>query len=207
MSILSRLSSAQDRRDEELNKALARELVRTKNTEGIQEIAKNLWNKDKKIQSDCDGVMEEIGRNEPELIERYVYDFLKLLSGKRNRRIWQSMICLSLIAEGKAREIYENRESVIEAVEKGSFITQDNGIKTLAKIASVDDEYHLEIFPYLIKKLDTCRPKSVAQYAESIFYAVKPENREEYLRVLNRRMGILSSSQKRRVKKVMRQLE
>ena len=46
----------QDRRDEEPNKELARELVQTNNIEGIQEVAENLWNKDKKIQSDCDGV-------------------------------------------------------------------------------------------------------------------------------------------------------
>jgi len=63
MSILSRLSSAQDRRDEELNKELARELVHEKNIAGIQEIAVNLWNQDTRIQSDCDGVMEEIGRH------------------------------------------------------------------------------------------------------------------------------------------------
>jgi hypothetical protein len=49
MSILSRLSSAQDRRDEELNKELARELVQTKNVVGIQEIAENLWHEDTKI--------------------------------------------------------------------------------------------------------------------------------------------------------------
>ncbi|MEA3334552.1 MAG: hypothetical protein U9R25_01490 [Chloroflexota bacterium] len=207
MSVLSKLASMQDRRDEEPNKELARELVRTKNTEGIQEIAENLWSKDKKIQSDCDGVMEEIGRNDPELIEEYVFDFLKLLSDKRNRRVWQSMICLSLIAEQKAQEIFENREYIIEAVEKGSVITQDNGIRTLAKVASVEDEYNQAIFPYLIEKLKTCRSKSVAQYAESIFCAVKLENQEEYIGVLNKRLGVLSSSQQRRVKKILRQLE
>ena len=68
MSVLSILASIQDRRDEEPTKELARELVRTNNVEGIQEIAENLWNKDKRIQSDCDGVIEEIGRNAPELI-------------------------------------------------------------------------------------------------------------------------------------------
>lgn len=207
MSVLSKLASMQDRRDEEPNKALARELVRTKNIDGIQEIAENLWNKDKRIQSDCDGVMEEIGRNAPELIEGYFFDFLKLLSDKRNRRVWQSMICLSLIAEEKAREIFENKDTIIDVVEKGSVITQDNGIKTLAKIASVDDEYHQAIFPYLMEKLKTCRPKSVTQYAESIFCAVQPENREEYRDVLEKRVGILSSSQQRRMKKILRELE
>jgi len=207
ISILSRLSSAQDRKDEEPNKELARELIQTKNLAGIQEIAENLWNKDPRIQSDCDGVMEEIGRNEPELIEAYVFDFLKLLSSKRNRRIWQSMICLSMIADRKPKEIFENSEKIIRVMEKGSVITQDNGIKTLAKVASANDEYSQEIFPYLMVQLKGCRPKSVPQYAESIFCAVNSENGEEYREILVQRFEELSTSQQKRVEKVLKKLE
>ena len=94
----------QNRRDEEPNKDLAKELVEQKDIEGIREIAENLWNKDKKMQSDCDSAMEEIGRNAPELIEEYVADFLKLLSSKNNRRVWGAMINLSLIAEKNQRK-------------------------------------------------------------------------------------------------------
>jgi len=207
MSILSRLSSMQGRKDEELNKELARELVQTKNLAGIQEIAENLWNPDTRIQSDCDGVMEEIGRNEPELIEAYVFDFLKLLSSKRNRRVWQSMICLSLIADRKPKEIFERRAEIIKVMEKGSVITQDNGIKTLAKVASAEDEYNGVIFPYLLEQLRGCRSKSVPQYAESIFCAVNTENVEEYRKILTQRFEELSISQQRRVKKVLEKLE
>ncbi len=205
MSVLSKLASSLNRRDEEANKELGRELVRTKNLAGIQEIGENLWNRDKKIQSDCEAVMEEIGRNAPELIEDFVYDFLKLLSSKNNHRVWQSMINLSLIAERKPDEIFEKRETIFEAIKKGSVITQDNGIKTLAKVASADDKYNKVLFPYLIEQLKTCRPKSVPQYAESIFMAVKAENREEYLSLLKQRVGTLSASQQSRVKKIMRQ--
>jgi hypothetical protein len=197
----------QGRRDEEPNKELGRELVRTGNIEGIQEIAENLWNSDTKIQSDCDGVMEEIGRQKPELIEEYVFDFLKLLSDKRNRRVWQAMICLSFLGESKSVVIFDNRETIVDAVEIGSVITLDNGINILARVASVEDEYHQELYPYLMEKLKTCRPKSVAQYAESIFCAVKTENREEYCEVLEKRLGILTSTQQRRVQKIIRELE
>ena len=46
MRVLNKLASMQDRRDEELNKDLAQELVEQKNIEGIREIAENLWNMD-----------------------------------------------------------------------------------------------------------------------------------------------------------------
>jgi hypothetical protein len=207
MSILSRLSSAQDRRDEELNKELARDLVQTKNISGIQEIAENLWHEDARIQSDCDGVMEEIGRNEPELIEAYVFDFLKLISNKRNRRVWQAMICLSLIADRKPEEIFEKRAEIFKVMAKGSVITRDNGIKTLAKVAATNDEYSQEIFPYLMEQLRGCRSKSVPQYAESILCAVITENVTEYRTILTQRFEELSTSQLRRVKKVLKKLE
>ena len=203
MSILSKLSSAQDQRDEEPNKVLARELIQTRNNAGIQEIADNLWHEDPRIQSDCDGVMEEIGRNEPELIADYVSDFLKLLSSKRNRRVWQSMICLSLIADHKPKEIFEMRSEIIRVMEKGSVITLDNGIKTLAKVAATDKKYSQEIFPYLLEQLRECRSKSVPQYAESILCAVNTENRENYMDVLNQRLEELSSTQQYRAKKVL----
>jgi len=205
--MLSKLASMQDRRDEELNKELGQELARTKNIDGIREIAENLWNKDTKIQSDCDGVMEEIGRNEPELIETYVMDFLKLLSSKRNRRVWQSMICLSLIADRKPREIFKNREDIVNAMEKGSVITQDNGIKTLAKVASTEDKYNQVIFPYLMERLKTCRSKSVPQYAESILCAINSENEEKYKEILTQRYEELTKPQQRRAKKILKQLE
>jgi hypothetical protein len=207
MSLLTQLSSAQGRRDEELNKKLARELVQTKNITGIQEIAENLWNEDPKIQSDCDGVMEEIGRNDPELIAPYVFDFLKLISNKRNRRVWQAMICLSLIAELKASDIFDHREDIFQAMEKGSVITLDNGIKTLAGVASVTEDFNEEIFPYLMEQLERCRSKSVPLYAESIFCAVNPSNREQYKNILEQRKEELSIPQQKRVQKILRRME
>ncbi|MGC9396929.1 MAG: hypothetical protein ACP5J4_18950 [Anaerolineae bacterium] len=206
MSVLAKLASMQGRKDEEPNKALGRELARTRDLEGIREIAENLWHKDTKIQSDCDGVMEEIGRNAPELIEAYVSDFLKLLSSKRNRRVWQSMICLSLIADRKPREIFENRATIIRAMEKGSVITLDNGIKTLAKVAAAEEAYRRELFPYLLAQLRSCRPKSMPQYAESILCAVNTENAAAYKDVLTRRFDELSTSQQRRIEKILKKL-
>ena len=207
MPVLSKLASAQDRRDEEPNKELAKELVDQKDIEGIRKIAEYLWDKDKKIQSDCDSVMEEIGRNAPELIEEYIADFLKLLSSKNNRRVWGAMINLSLIADKKSKEIFESLESIIETIKNGSVITRDNGIKTLAIVASTEEEYNQIILPFLIGQLKTCRPKSVPQYAESIFCAVKLENREQYIEVLKKRLGTLSSSQQNRVKNLLQKLQ
>jgi hypothetical protein len=117
------------------------------------------------------------------------------------------MICLSLIADRKPEEIFEKRAEIIKVMEKGSVITQDNGIKTLAKVAAANDEYSQELFPYLLEQLRGCRSKSVPQYAESILCAINTENEAEYKETLMQRFEELSTAQQNRVKKVLKRLE
>ena len=49
MSILDRLAHSQNRRDEELNMAPAKQLAAARDKAGIRELAKNLWNDDAEI--------------------------------------------------------------------------------------------------------------------------------------------------------------
>ena len=107
MSILSKLASAQGRKDEEPNKELAKELVANNDIDGIREAAENLRNKDKRIQTDCLSVLEQVGLLEPELIEDYVADFIELVFSRDNRLVWAAMINLALIADRKPQEIFD----------------------------------------------------------------------------------------------------
>jgi hypothetical protein len=52
MTILNKLASALNRRDEAPNQALADEIVRTSDTGAIGELVKNLSNKNKSIQKE-----------------------------------------------------------------------------------------------------------------------------------------------------------
>ena len=114
------------------------------------------------------------------------------------------MINLALIADRKPQEIFEGYDEIVEVIEKGSVITKDNGIKTLAKVASANAEYGEVILPNLMEQLRSCRSKSVPQYAESIRVAVKSDNQEQYLSILNERLDALSAAQQRRVKKLLK---
>ena len=204
MSVLSRLASAQDRRDENPKKDLGRELVENHDIEGIQEVAANLRNKDKRVRTDCLSVLEQVGLLQPELTEDFVADFIELVFSKDNRLVWAAMINLALIADRRPRERFERNDDIVEVIEKGSVITKDNGIKTLAKVASTSTEYKKVIIPYLMEQLRSCRSKSVPQYAESIRCAVDLDNQDQYLSILNERFDALSAAQQRRVKKLLK---
>lgn len=207
MSILDRIASQQNRRDEILNQELAKELAATGNIEGIREIAENLYNKDKNIQSDCIKVLYEIGYLKPESIADYIADFIKLLKSKNNRLVWGSMIALFTIGKLRADVIYENLNVLYTAMNQGSVITMDNGIKVLAVVSAHNEKYENTIFPYLMEHLKTCRPKEVCQHAESTFVAVNNQNKDNFYQVLKQRESDLTGSQLTRLKKIYKAIE
>ncbi len=207
MPVLDRIAYFQNRRDEAPNQELARELAQAKDAAGVKEIATNLWHKDANVRSDCLKVLYEIGYLDPLLIAGYAGDFLKLLRSKNNRLVWGSMIALSTVAEIKAAEIYVHREDIKKAMEEGSVITVDGGVKTLALAASKNDEYRRDIFPYLLHHLATCRPKDVPQHAESTLVAVDASSKQAFIDVLSNRLTDLTGAQVTRVKKVIKEAE
>lgn len=207
MSVLNKIAHFQNRRDETPNQVLAKDLAEKKNRKGIREIAENLWNENPNIQSDCLKVLYEIGYLNPELIADYAGDFLKLMKSRNNRLVWGSLIALSTIAGLKAEEIYGHYEEIWKVMDKGSVITVDNGVKTLALVAAGNDARRKKIFPYLLRHLETCRPKDVPQHSEKIVVAVNAKNRDEFIQVLEKRMVDMTGSQVTRVKRVMRAAE
>lgn len=206
MSANNELACAMGRRDEVPNQELARKLAAGKDSEGIREIVEGLGNKDRDIQNDCIKVLYEIGYIAPELIGEYVLDFLKLLPSRNNRLAWGGMIALATIADLKPFEIAEHFDDIKKAIESGSVITVDNGVKVLAKAAAAGAEYNAEIFPYLIEHLLTCRPKEVAQHAESTACAVNEGNKDKFSEVLNQRLPMVTEAQAARIQKLLRKL-
>jgi hypothetical protein len=206
MSALDRIAHFQNRRDEVPNQELARDLASGKDRAGIREIAENLWNKDKGIQADCIKVLYEVGYLEPALIAGHVEDFIKLLKSRNNRLVWGGMIALGTVADLKPDVIFAHLAEIEKAINTGSVITVDNGVRTLALAASVGGKYNKAIFPYLIDHLQTCRPKDVPQHAEKTIPAVvNSSNKKEFIAVLEKRMVDLSGSGLSRVKKVIKE--
>ena len=207
MTVMNKLAHVQGRRDEIPNQELARELAETRDETGIQEIIDGLKSKDQKVQNDCIKVAYEIGYLAPELISVYAHEFLDLLRSRNNRLVWGGMIALASIAEIKADDLYEERDKLIKAIDQGSVITQDNGIRVLARVASQKREYRVELFPYLLAHLETCRPKDVAQRSEQIVKAVDANNKQQFIAVIEKRMAYLSPSQVKRLEKVIKEAE
>lgn len=206
MSVLNKLASAQQRQDDVPNQELARELAHTKNTTEIRELVDNLHNRNAQIQSDCIKTLYELGYLAPELIADYVQEFIGLITSKQNRLVWGGMIALSTIATLKAPEIFQHRATLKKVIANGSVITVDNGIKTLAFVASTNAAYRAEISPYLFQHLRECRPKEVPMHAEFIAVAITPEGAPIFREVLAARTSDLKPPQVKRIEKILKNL-
>lgn len=206
MSVLNKIAFYQNRRDEVPNQQLAKELAQTENKTGIAEIASNLQNKNKNVQSDCLKVLYEIGYLKPELIADYVSDFLELLKSKNNRMVWGGMIALATIADKKPKEIYAELDDVKEAIDRDTLITLVWGIKALSKVAAADKKYKQKIFPYLVIQLKKCIPRDFPLHIESTLPAIDDQNKKEILKIIEARKPEMTTSQLTRLKKATKNL-
>jgi hypothetical protein len=207
MPVLNRIAYFQGRRDELPNQDLARSLARTRNRRGIHEIAENLHNGNRNIQSDCLKVLYEIGYLDPSLITGYAGDFLDQLHSRNNRMVWGSMIALATISRLQARVIGRRLDEVIQAVDTGSLITVVWGVKTLAGVAEASRTHRARIVPVLVRQLRTCLPRDVPMHAQSMLPALDASNRARFLAALSSRLPDLSPAQATRLRKVLRTIE
>lgn len=207
MSVLDQIAHFQGRRDEVPNQELARQLAGARDAEGVREIAKNLWHRDRRVQADCIKVLYEVGYLAPELVAPYASEFLKLLRSRNNRLVWGGMIALATIAGLATDTLYPQRAEILKAMEHGSVITVDAGVQALAGLAATRAERRRELLPILFEHLRTCRPKDVAQHCEKIAPAVDAEHADAFIQVLETRMEDLSKAQVSRVNRVVRQVK
>ncbi|HJS29833.1 MAG TPA: hypothetical protein VJ768_09435 [Anaerolineales bacterium] len=205
--VLQRISTNQGRRDETPNLELARDLAGARDRAGIAEIAANLSNEKEGVRNDCIKVLYEIGTIDPELIAEYAPDFLRLLQDRNNRMVWGGMTALSASAPLQAGLLCQHFDEITRAIEAGSVITRDHGVRVLASLAASEEKCSQAAFAYLLETLQTCRPKDVPQFAEFALRRVNTKNGGEFVGVLEKRLTQLSAPQAKRVRKVIREAQ
>jgi len=206
MSVLDKLATALNRRDEVPNQELAKEIVRTNDRRAVKELVENLAHQDKKIQSDCIKVLYEIGEREPALIAPYYREFGKLLDRKNNRLVWGAMTALDSITTQEPKGVYGLLAKVLDVADSGSVITRDHAVGILVKLGTLK-QYADECMPLLVEQLLTCPNNQFPMYAEMSLALGNDKNKAALQKVMTRRLdGLEKESQKKRVAKVLKGL-
>jgi len=207
MSVLDHLASAQGRRDEVPNVELAQRLVAQSDSKGIKELVGALHHKKKAIRHDALKALYEVAALQPDLVAPYAEDFLGLLGHKDSRMVWGSMTALGKIASLQAKLLNKYFEVICNAMERGSVIACDHGVKVLAAVAARSGGSGNKFFDYLLEHLRTCRSKEVPQHGESAFVAVRAKNAKAFKAVLIARQKEFTPPQARRIHKLLQQTE
>src|SRR3989441_12589003 len=206
MTILDKLASSLNRRDEVPNQQLAMQIVDGNDEKAVLELVRNLTNKNREIQSDCIKVLYEVGERKPALIARYAGEFSSLLDSENNRLVWGGMAALDQIALADPKTIYGMLTKIVGSGERGSVITRDHAVGILIKLASLA-QYREKVIPLLIEQLKRSPTNQLPVYSENLVPIVTDKNRAAFVRTLASRLDDIHKVAKRkRVERVIAKL-
>jgi hypothetical protein len=206
MTILDKLATSLNRRDEVPNQELAKKIAETNDKKAVKELIENLHNKSKDIQHDCIKVIYEIGVLKPRLIVEYYKEILALLISKNNRMQWGAMIALNSITNEAPDIIYKSLGKIIDAADKGSVITNDHCVKILVKLCAINKDAE-DAFTLLNERLKISPVNQLAMYAENALPVINDKNKTSFIKTLNFRLGdIEKDTLRKRVEKVIKKL-
>lgn len=204
MSIIPKLATSLNRRDEVPNQELAAEIVKSGDKAAINELVENLANKNKGIRNDCIKVLYEIGYVEPKLIAQHMTAFLDLLTSKDNRLQWGAMYALGCVAKAKPDDVFANLQKIIDAADLGSVITRDGCVRILITLCN-STKYRDVAFSHLLEQLTSCPTNQLPMYAEEAFSVINADNKDRFVKVLSARLDeIEKDSKRKRVEKVIK---
>ncbi len=206
MSILNKLATSLNRRDEVPNQELAKQIAKTNNAKAVEELVENFNNKNISIQSDCIKVIYEIAVLKPQMIAGYITELLALLTNKNNRLQWGGMIALDIITNENPAAIYKALPKIIDAADNGSVITNDHCVGILIKLCAIK-KYTADAFDLLNERLKKCPTNQLPMYAENALPAINDINKTVFTKTLQARLPEIEKDTKRlRVEKVINKL-
>lgn len=206
MSVLDKLASSLGRRDEVPNKELALLIADKNDKKAIAELAENLGNKNKEIQSDCIKTLYEVGELKPVLVAPYAKDFIALLDSKNNRLQWGAMTALSSIAAENPKDVYAALAKIVAVADKGTVITKDHCVKILVKLCALK-QYADTAFPLLAEQILNSPVNQLPTYAENAMPYVKEEDKAGFISMLKSRVAdVTTDTKKKRLEKVIEKL-
>ena len=206
MSIIDKLSTSLNRRDEIPNQELAKIIAASNDKIAVKELIQNLQNKNKGIQGDCIKVIYEIGFTKPTLIADYSKELIELLNNKNNRLQWGAMIALDTITNENPKVIYKALGKIIAVADQGSVITNDHCVGILIKLCSIKP-YSEEAFVLLLERLKISPTNQLPMYAEKALPIITDKNKAPFIKLLTTRLPEIEKDTKRvRVEKVIKKI-
>ena len=204
MSVINKLASSLNRRDEVPNQELAKQIATKGDKKAVNELIDNLNNKSKDIQNDCIKVLYEIGEIKPSLIAGYAKEFIALLDHKNNRLQWGAMTAINTITLENSKLVNGALTKIISSAEKGSVITRDYAVNILIKLCSLK-QYSKNAFSLLNEQILASPVNQLPMYAERAMAIINDNNKNIFIKTLSSRLeDIDKESKRKRIQRVIK---
>jgi len=204
MSVINKLASSLNRRDEVPNQELAKQVASKGDKKAVKELIDNLNNKSKDIQNDCIKVLYEIGEIKPALIAGYAKEFIALLDHKNNRLQWGAMTAINTITLENPKLINGALTKIISSAERGSVITRDYAVNILIKLSSLK-QYSKNAFSLLNEQILASPINQLPMYAERAMPIINDSNKNLFIKTLSSRLADIDKESKRkRIQRVIK---
>lgn len=208
MSLVNRLSSSQDRRDQLPNEILGKEIAESKDHKSIRIISGLLLDPETKLEIKADllKVLECVGNIAPELIAEEYTHVVPFLHHKKNHMVWRAMCVLSQISSFNRQKIYADLADILQVMDRGSVITRDHGFSLLVDLYS-DEAYKAEIGPLIEEQIMSAPDNQLGQYAEKWMRVTTKKEAKSLLSILeDRSTDLKNQSHIKRISKLILRL-
>lgn len=208
MSIVSRLSYSQNRKDQGPNKVLAQDIIDRADQDGILQLFALLASKEthKELRKDASLTIAWVAERAPYLIERYAAELVSFLHDTTNRVIWGSMMALCAIAELKKPFLFENLSVIIDAMDAGTVVTRDHGYRILVTLYQ-DEHYAPDVILLIKEQLLLAPSNQLGQYAERMLPVIQPAHKPLLISTLEtRREDVKNPHHLKRLNKNLKKL-
>ena len=206
MTIIDKLATSLNRRDEVPNQELAKLIAAKNDKNAVKEVVENLANKNKGIQHDCIKVIYEIGALKPALIVDFSSELIELLHSKNNRMQWGAMCALDAITNESPKTIYKALGKIIDAADKGTVITNDHCVGILVKLCAIK-AYADDAFVLLNERLKISPVNQLPMYVEYALPIISDNNKAAFIKTVHSRIPDLEKdTQRKRIEKVHKKL-
>jgi len=206
MSIASKLASAQERRDQDLNIALAEHIAQSGSASDVMELLAFAQTGARPQKHDAIKTLYEIGKRAPDLIAPHLDAFADLIAGKDNRMVWGGMTAIAVITPWNTKPVHAHLDQIIKAADRGSVIAKDQAISILVALMA-DADLETEIAPILLDRIRFAAVNQLPMYAELAKPALEGLYSAELKSVLTARLSeTMPDSKRRRVEKVLKAL-
>ena len=206
MSIVSHLATSLGRTDEQPNIALAEAIAADGNSAAVRELITLLNTKDKALKGDALNTLYEVGYRTPELIAPFIAQFKNLLANPDDHLVWGAMCAIDGIATAKPEAVCLILPQIMAAVDRGTVITRDHAVRTLAKLAA-QERFARTAMPLLVEQLRTAPEGQLPLYAELVAAIILPPDAPTIRAILEARLPEMpTAAKKKRIEKALKKL-